>query len=83
VNQSLRPPSILSTVTSAGDYSAPAPCPKCGAARDRTILSGVEGYFVAAVCSRCGSGSRESRFYSCTERAQAALDNSTFVRLEF
>jgi hypothetical protein len=83
VNQSLRPPSITSIITSARDSGAPAPCPSCGSERDFVVLSGVEGYFIAAACTGCGKGERESRFYRGYERARAALDSQAFTRAEF
>jgi hypothetical protein len=81
VNQSLRPPSVSSVITSGRDPYAPAAC-SCGSERDFVVLSGVEGYFIAAACSACGKGERESRFYHGYERARAALDGRAFTRAE-
>lgn len=81
MNQS-RPPTITSVITSKNDPNAAAPCPACSADRDRVVLSGVEGYFIAAVCAACGKGDRESRFYRGRERAEAALDSGSFSRFE-
>jgi hypothetical protein len=50
--------------------------------RENIVLSGVEGYFIAAVCTICGKGERHSRFYRGYERAQAALDSGAFTRGE-
>ncbi len=82
MNQSLRPPSVNSVITSGRDAYAPSACKSCGCERDFVILSGVDGYFIAAACSACGKGERESRFYSGYERARAALDGRAFTRAE-
>jgi hypothetical protein len=83
VNQSIRPPSLASSAAAGKDPFAPSECPSCGGERGYLVLSGVEGYFIAAVCSVCGKGERESRFYLGYERAEAALHARSFVRGEF